>query len=418
MKQRIRAIWWVAALALMTILGLTAGVRAGDPVGIAVDGVIEATYGPPVASDPPGDGNGNPVMDLLDLYITEDADNFYFAFTINADVTAVNWGKYVIYLDTTGDATGAPDDAWTRNVIVHDPHKPEYGLYSWVDCTYGPNCTQFWAWDGSWGQFGTLDGAALSSNGITSTLEWRIARWRVGDPAEFWCEVWSTGGSSHDNAQDTINDHRVYAYGRKLDDDVALVILNASPQSHDVTLPLAGYLPDGTLLRDALDGGAAYTVVGGRLTVPGVAGRWGSLLLLPSNLAGSSKEVAPPAVEPGGRLTYSLNLRNDGPGRATVVLTDLLPAGIEVITPALPVELIYDADGHRLLGQEVLSAGGALLWQVPARARADAPAGVATNTLWLEDGLGTVLSRTAGVTILPRPTFRSVYLPVILKDHE
>ncbi len=1167
MKQRIRAIGWVAALALMTILGLTAGVKAGDPAGIAVDGVIEATYGPPVASDPPGDGNGNPVMDLLDLYITEDADNFYFAFTINADVTAVNWGKYVLYLDTTGDATGAPDDAWTRNVIVQDPHKPEYGLYSWVDCTYGPNCTQFWAWDGSWGQFGTLDGAALSSNGITSTLEWRIARWRVGDPAEFWCEVWSTGGSSHDNAQDTINDpaddwnasdwstqavllnsthyvraffgprltvdsprdgerflsgpitvtgsvspttgvtvtvaasagglftptlapdgefiqpgvplvgpvdgvtvtawsmsgtttvvrrvkvgpaahdgdvewwgvghnshdlvyrepfgavpagtavtlrlrtyqgdvtgaavrmwddrldreaffpmslsgtmtdptglydywevqfttpftptlwwykfvitdtpdadwyeddddlggwgrmldhhtpygsfqltvydpafytpqwmrdavvyhifpdrfrngltandpisgtgfvyqdtvitytrwhepmidprdpdspfynrwsldfyggdlqgvidrldylhnlgvtaiylnpiftapsnhrydttsyeeidpdvgdlatfqmlvreaarrgmhlildgvfnhtssdslyfdrygrygppdggcesltspyrdwyrfdaggecggcvegipyhswwgycslptlqssnpqvrdyfygqgafggtdsigeywvrqgasgwrldvggdldpglddptnpyweefrqavravdpeaviigeewgdasrwllgrewdavmnyrfrgallsfvrdttyvdndanagsstgelapigpseldlrlksiqedypppawyammnlvgshdtnrvlfvldecqgagqclgdfdpgrvaaakaklkllavaqftlpgaptiyygdeagsyypslalspaglmeddpynrvtfpwpdeagydqrpfgfdgalfdhyawlarlrhahpalrtgsfdtlladddHRVYAYGRKLDDDVALVILNASPQSHDVTLPLAGYLPDGTLLCDALDGGAAYTVVGGRLTVPGVAGRWGSLLLLPSNLAGSSKGVAPPAVEPGGWLTYSLSLRNDGPGRATVVLTDLLPAGIEVITPALPAELTYDADGHRLLGKEVLSAGGALLWQVPARARADAPAGVATNTLWLEDGLGTVLSRTAGVTILPRPTFRFVYLPVILKEHE
>lgn len=1165
-RTTIRGLWPTATLALIAILSLTAAATAERPAGIAVDGVIEAAYGPPVASDPPGDGNGNAVMDLLNLYITEDADNFYFAFTINADVTAVNWGKYVIYIDTTNDANGAPSDAWTRNVVVNDPHKPEYGLYSWVDCTYGPACTQFWAWSGGWGQSGTLDGAALSTTGITSTLEWRVEKGRLGNPAEFWCEVWSTGGSSHDNAQDTINDPaddwnasdwstqavllnsthyiqsffgpsltvdsprdgerflsgpitvtglvsparevtvtvvastggpftptvepdgdfvqpgvplvgpvdfvtvtawnlsgtatvvrqvrvgpaaqdgdvewwgvghnshdlvyrepfgavpaeadvtlrlrtyqgdvtgaavrvwddlldtesffpmsrsatitdpaglyeywevqfttpadptiwwykfvitdtpdadwyedddnlggwgrmldsstaygsfqltvydpafytpqwmrdavvyqifpdrfrnglaandpisgtgfvygdtvitytqwhdpminprdpaspfynrwsldfyggdlqgvldrldylqelgvnaiylnpiftspsnhrydttsyeeidpdlgdlatfqalaqaaagrgmhlivdgvfnhtssdslyfdryghygppdggcesltsdyrgwyrfdatgecggcvagipyhswwgycslptlqssnpavrdyfygqgafggtdsvgeywlrqgasgwrldvggdldpgaddptntyweefrqavravdpeaviigeewgdasrwllgrewdavmnyrfrgallsflrdttyvdndanagsstgelvpigpgeldlrlksiqedypppawyammnlvgshdtnrvlfvlnecqgveecrgdfapdrvaaakaklkllavaqftlpgaptiyygdeagsyypslavspgglmeddpynrvtfpwpdeegyeerpfgfdqalfdhyaflarlrhahpalrtgsfdtlltddkgRVYAYGRRLGDDVALVILNASPQAHDVTLSLAGYLPDGTLLRDALNGGATYTISGGRLTVPGVAGRWGSLLLLPPDLAGSGKNVAPATVEPGEWLTCSLDLHNSGPGRAAVVLTDLLPGEMEVVTAVLPAELTYDANGHRLLGKPVLDAGQGLLWQVPLRVRADAPPGVVTNVLWLDDGLGTVISRTAQVTIAP-PALRFVYLPVVLKNHE
>ncbi len=202
------------ALLLLSALPLAgaapAPARPAAPAGprpeIVVDGHLEAGYRP-VAADPPGDGNGNAVMDLLGLYVAEDADSYYFAFVVNADVVATNWGKYVLYLDTTGDGSGAPGDAWTRNVAVDDPHKPEYGLYSWVDCAYGPACTQFWGWGGgSWSQFGTLDDAALSTTGITSTLEWRMARWRLGSPTEFWCEAWSTGGGSNDNAQDTIND--------------------------------------------------------------------------------------------------------------------------------------------------------------------------------------------------------------------
>jgi len=46
----------------------------------------------------------------------EDIDYIYFAYTINADIAATNWGKYVIYVDTTNDASGATNDAWTRNV--------------------------------------------------------------------------------------------------------------------------------------------------------------------------------------------------------------------------------------------------------------------------------------------------------------
>ncbi len=201
-------------LALVSPVGLTpttASVLASAPAAvqpnIIVDGLIDDAYGPPLASDPAGDGNGNAVMDLLNLYVAEDASYLYFAFTINANINTTNWGKYVIYVDTSNNASGAPNDAWTRNVVVNDPHKPEYGLYSWVDCpTYGPSCTQFWTWDGGWTQYGGLDGAAKATTGITSTLEWQIQKSRLGNPEEIWIEVWSTGGGSNDNAQDTIND--------------------------------------------------------------------------------------------------------------------------------------------------------------------------------------------------------------------
>jgi uncharacterized repeat protein (TIGR01451 family) len=181
---------------------------ASTQSGIVVDGVIDAAYGPPIASDPAGDGNGNAVMDLLDLHVAEDTSYLYFAFTINADITATNWGKYAIYVDTTGDGSGATSDAWTRNVAVDDPHKPEYGLYSWVDCpTYDPSCTEIYAWNGSgWNGPSTLDAVAKATTGITSTLEWQIQKSRLGNPDEIWVEAWSTGGGSSDNAQDTIND--------------------------------------------------------------------------------------------------------------------------------------------------------------------------------------------------------------------
>jgi len=183
--------------------------RAGAnpaPATITVDGVIDAAYGPPAATDSTADGNGNAVMNLVHLYVAEDATSYYFAFTINADIGATNWGKYVIYVDTTNDANGATSDAWGRNVVVDDPHRPEYGLYSWVDCTYGPSCTQFWRWTGGgWTQEGTLDGAARTT-GATSVLEWQIAKSRLGSPATLWVEAWSTGEMGTPNAQDTIND--------------------------------------------------------------------------------------------------------------------------------------------------------------------------------------------------------------------
>src|SRR5690349_19878234 len=62
--------------------------KAAVPTAIVVDGVVDAEYGDPVASDPADAPQGNANLDLLDLYIAEDATNFYFAYTINADIGA------------------------------------------------------------------------------------------------------------------------------------------------------------------------------------------------------------------------------------------------------------------------------------------------------------------------------------------
>ncbi|HUM48596.1 MAG TPA: alpha-amylase family glycosyl hydrolase [Anaerolineaceae bacterium] len=174
---------------------------------ISVDGNLDPAYGYPIATDPSGDGNGNANMDLLNLWVTEDASQYYFIYSINADINDINWGKYAIYVDTTNNANGAPTDAWGRNVIVSDPHKPEFAFYTYLDAApYGPEDTQFWAWDGSaWSQSGGVNEAALTA-GASSFIEWAVEKNRLDNPQTLWLEVWDTGGGGGDNAQDTIND--------------------------------------------------------------------------------------------------------------------------------------------------------------------------------------------------------------------
>ena len=172
---------------VIAILLMGSMVPAASPVmaGTAtVDGSIDDAYGAPIAVDKIGDGNANANMDLLELYVTEDADSFYFAFTANGDLGAANWGKYAIYIDTDGVAgSGATSDAWGRAVTAADPHKPEYAIYSWIDAVpYGVEDTEVYTWDGTaWGAKTTLDEAALGA-GATSVIEWKVAKAKLGNP--------------------------------------------------------------------------------------------------------------------------------------------------------------------------------------------------------------------------------------------
>ncbi|MCK4415070.1 MAG: Ig-like domain-containing protein [Candidatus Eisenbacteria sp.] len=199
----------VLALLCAGFLAWTGSPRAegfGTPI---IDGVLDGVYGTAEASDASGDGNGNAVMDLLELYVCNDNNFWYFYFTINADVGATNWGHYRLYVDTTNDANGGTSDPWLRNVVVTDPHKPEFSVGSWATSPpYGPEDTQWWIWDqggGSWSSPGSIADAALQA-GAVSGIEWKVSKTALGSPSVIWCEVWSTGGGTTDNAQDTSND--------------------------------------------------------------------------------------------------------------------------------------------------------------------------------------------------------------------
>ena len=78
----------------------------------------------------------------------------------------------------------------------------------------------------------------------------------------------------------THNDDGTYAYGRRDESGAALVAVNKDTTQHTLVVDVAGYIPEGTLLTDALNGGT-YTVSGGLVTLS-VAGRWGALLLTPT----------------------------------------------------------------------------------------------------------------------------------------
>ncbi len=183
-----------------------AGHTPTAPTSLVVDGIIDAGYGAPIATDPVDPPQGNTNLDLGSLYVSDTVDSLYIAFTIHANIQTTNWGKYLIYFDTTGNGAGATTDAWGRNVIVTGTHKPEYSLNAWVDQPFGPSTTQLWAWGGSsWSQVGSAAEAARVG-AATSVIEYRLPKSALGNPSQIWMEVYSTGGTGSDNAQDTIND--------------------------------------------------------------------------------------------------------------------------------------------------------------------------------------------------------------------
>lgn len=198
---------WYAALALLLVPSFAHAEGFGTPT---VDGLLEAgIYGAAEASDPQDAPQGNPPMDLGDLYVANDNDFWYFYFTVYEDIATTNWGKYALHIDTTNDAAGGTTDAWGRNIEIADPHKAEYSVRSWVDGggAYGAGKTQLFSWDGAaWNAIGQADDAALNVSGGVSALEWKIARSAIGNPSTIWCSVVTTSGGGTDNGQDTIND--------------------------------------------------------------------------------------------------------------------------------------------------------------------------------------------------------------------
>ncbi|HQE92394.1 MAG TPA: alpha-amylase family glycosyl hydrolase [Anaerolineae bacterium] len=99
----------------------------------------------------------------------------------------------------------------------------------------------------------------------------------------------------------------LYAYGRRLDDDVVIVAVNLGVTTQTLTIPIKGYLPlDGVALTDALNGGA-YATAAGQLVVANVPPMWGAILTVDEG----QDITAPPApthlaaVEGAGTVTLT-----------------------------------------------------------------------------------------------------------------
>jgi glycosidase len=94
----------------------------------------------------------------------------------------------------------------------------------------------------------------------------------------------------------THNDDGTYAYGRKDTSGAAVVAVNRDVVSHDLAINLEGYVPEGTVLVDGLNGGS-YTVTGGLVTIS-VAAQWGAILITPPGT-----DLTPPEAPAGLEAT-------------------------------------------------------------------------------------------------------------------
>jgi hypothetical protein len=107
------------ALATPTGRGVGAARIGIEPQAtVPVDGVIEAAYGDPIAADPAADID-EPNLDLQELYLTDDATNFFIALKGG---TVGNYGME-FHLSLFADSvtpSSAPNNSYSRNFAFDD----------------------------------------------------------------------------------------------------------------------------------------------------------------------------------------------------------------------------------------------------------------------------------------------------------
>lgn len=104
-------------------------------------------------------------------------------------------------------------------------------------------------------------------------------------------------------------DSPVYIYGRKMADDssAAIIAVNKSGTDEDVTINVAGYLPGGAVLSDALSPATFTVEPDGDLVLTGIPAQGGYLLVLDAGFAGD-RPAAPnlaSAVATTGKVTLT-----------------------------------------------------------------------------------------------------------------
>ena len=132
--------------------------------------------------------------------------------------------------------------------------------------------------------------------------------------------------------------------------------------------------------------------------------------LLQGSLDLSRKQVAPVTPLPGGVVTFTIELRNNGPQLPTVTLTDTLPVGLTYAGS------LWASAGTPQVHGNTITWNGAVGSGVPVVVRFAAlvDGGLATpqaviNAAQIEDGLGNLLRREA--TVIVGGT--AVYLPIV-----
>lgn len=144
-------------------------------------------YGSPISSDPndilvppPGDGNPNEGMDILELYFGQDTTNYYFRFDLEAAPSQTLSGEtnfagiYGVYIDTDNNAATGSDgidweyipDAISGIEMIVDMHFDSFlgGFHDFHDHNY----------DGANWNTAALAASRYEANG--NVLEWSVPK--------------------------------------------------------------------------------------------------------------------------------------------------------------------------------------------------------------------------------------------------
>lgn len=173
-------------------------------LSLLAGGALADTYNDTVGdlASPTFDGFAH--LDINSVEVTNDADYIYFSISTEGDLDAVNWGKYIVGMDTgrnAGDNSTDPG-SWNRNVDWGRGITDFIG--SWADDGGSGAGAELRSFDGS--AWGLTDATYLGGGDVLGDdsehasgkqiLAVSLAALGLGDGDTIEFDVFSTGGGS------------------------------------------------------------------------------------------------------------------------------------------------------------------------------------------------------------------------------
>lgn len=157
-------------------------------------------------NDPPFDvftGAGGGILDILSVEVDNTTTDLTFNIKVMGDVVAVEWGKYMVIIDSApgGDTAG---NGWNRPIGMTSG--AETWLGSWVDGSLG---LENHGWNGtSWqlngATYNSTPGLTISKTTSNIFLSVKLADIGLVPGQTILLDVFTSGGGSGDGAVDSL----------------------------------------------------------------------------------------------------------------------------------------------------------------------------------------------------------------------
>jgi hypothetical protein len=172
---------------------------------------MAVTYTDSTGEIDPGIANGGGTLDIVSMEVVNTLSDITFTLTLNGDISATDWGNFMIGIANQNDAGTTIGNGWARpiNLDAGSGNGMTHWVGSWVNSGGG---SQLWTYDGvsAWTGPASLPGysfVAGPQSTITYTMTLASLGIGVGDTIAF--DAYSTGGGGSDSAVDALSNPNV-----------------------------------------------------------------------------------------------------------------------------------------------------------------------------------------------------------------